>query len=42
MKLYDENNLCWADVLFWGLVVASICVGGYGIILWAWNFIIKY
>ena len=37
MKLYDEENLCWADVLFWVLVTACICIAGYGTVYWIWH-----
>lgn len=37
MKLYDEENLCWADIAFWVLVAACIFIGGYGAVYWVWH-----
>lgn len=38
MKFFDEEKVCWADILFWLFVVAIIGVSAYGAFIWFMNF----
>ncbi|MDD5009912.1 MAG: hypothetical protein PHC68_16115 [Syntrophorhabdaceae bacterium] len=38
MKFYDDEHTDWADVLFWVMVAAIICILGYGGFVWTVNF----
>ncbi len=37
MKFFDEEKLCWADIMFWGFVGAIILIGGYGVVAWVFG-----
>jgi hypothetical protein len=42
MKLYDENNTCWVDVITWIVIAAAIAAIGYGGYLWIMHFMASY
>jgi len=42
MKFYDEDKICWADIIFWLFCLGAIAGALYGVTIWFQDAITKY